>query len=98
MQAQTSYLDVWWGLGISSRELVVGIDCPLNAEYIDTSLYRNGELLEYRNAICVFEMDTTVPLRRHDDRVYNTYAGLRGHVLVVRAIAAVCTCPTLRYD
>lgn len=56
------------GLGSSSRELVAGIDCPTTAQFIDTSLWDKGALI-YRNAICVFELDTGVPLRRHDDLV-----------------------------
>lgn len=88
MQSETANLDAWWGLGESSRELVVGVDCPVNAEYIDKTLYQNG-LLEYRHAFCVFEMDTGVPLRRHDDAAQGEFGGLRDNVLVVRAIAAV---------
>ena len=58
-QANTLYLDSHWGIGASYRELLHGIDCPLNAAYMDTvTWYKGNERpVFHKNSVCVFEMD-----------------------------------------
>ena len=42
-----------------------------------------------KNAVCVFELDSSIPLRRHfqtDGKGYKFYGGLVSHTLVLRTI------------
>uniref|UniRef100_A0A8C5K7I1 Amine oxidase n=2 Tax=Jaculus jaculus TaxID=51337 RepID=A0A8C5K7I1_JACJA len=91
---QTKYIDVGWGLGSVTHELAPGIDCPDTATFLDAiHYYDSDEPVLYPRALCLFEMPTGVPLRRHFDSNFkggfNFYAGLRGHVLVLRTTSTV---------
>ncbi|XP_074123605.1 diamine oxidase [copper-containing] [Sminthopsis crassicaudata] len=91
---QTKYIDVGWGLGSVSHELAPGIDCPTTATFLDTHhFYDSDAPTHYPNALCIFEMPTGVPLRRHFDSNFrggfNFYAGLEGQVLVLRTTSTV---------
>lgn len=82
-----------WAMGSNTFELVGGVDCPetskcFNVEhFVDTNHPR-----VIKNAVCVFEMDSGIPLRRHfetDGKGYRFYEGLANHVLVLRTITTV---------
>ncbi|XP_069816687.1 diamine oxidase [copper-containing]-like [Dendropsophus ebraccatus] len=92
MQAQ--YVDSGWGMGTRHYELAKGIDCPEGATYQDlNSFYDTDKPLRFKNALCIFELPTGSPLRRHYDATdnggYNFYAGLENQVLVVRTTTTV---------
>ncbi|XP_048193926.1 LOW QUALITY PROTEIN: amiloride-sensitive amine oxidase [copper-containing] [Perognathus longimembris pacificus] len=92
--AQTKYVDSGWGLGTVTHELVPGVDCPHTATFRDALHYydADGPVL-YPRALCLFEMPTGVPLRRHFDSDFsggfNFYGGLAGQVLVLRTTSTV---------
>lgn len=91
---QTKYIDTSWGLGATTYELAPGIDCPDTATFLDALHYYDvDDPTRYRRALCVFEMPTGVPLRRHFDSNFsggfNFYAGLEGQVLVLRTTSTV---------
>ncbi|XP_040287299.1 amiloride-sensitive amine oxidase [copper-containing]-like [Bufo bufo] len=91
---QTKYIDSSWGLGTEHYELAKGIDCPEGATYQDLySYYDTDKPLQYKNALCIFEQPTAIPLRRHfdinDNGGYNFYAGMENQVLVVRTTSTV---------
>ncbi|KAB1275867.1 Amiloride-sensitive amine oxidase [copper-containing] [Camelus dromedarius] len=91
---QTKYLDVGWGLGSVTHELAPGIDCPETATFMDALHYYDTDgPVHYPRALCLFEMPTGLPLRRHFDSNFsggfNFYAGLKGHVLVLRTTSTV---------
>lgn len=91
---QTRYLDVGWGLGSLTHELAPGIDCPNTATFLDAFHYYDADApIRYPRALCLFEMPTGVPLRRHFnsdfDGGFNFYAGLEGQVLVLRTTSTV---------
>uniref|UniRef100_A0A8C5PIG6 Amine oxidase n=1 Tax=Leptobrachium leishanense TaxID=445787 RepID=A0A8C5PIG6_9ANUR len=91
---QTKYLDSGWAMGSVAYELAKGIDCPETSTYQDVyHFYDTDKPIRYKNALCIFEMPTGIPLRRHYDSDYNggfnSYAGLENHVLVVRTISTV---------
>uniref|UniRef100_A0A2K5VMV2 Amine oxidase n=1 Tax=Macaca fascicularis TaxID=9541 RepID=A0A2K5VMV2_MACFA len=91
---QTKYLDVGYGLGSLTHELAPGIDCPETATYLDTfHYYDTDDPVHYPQALCLFEMPTGVPLRRHFNSNFkggfNFYAGLKGQVLVLRTTSTV---------
>ncbi|XP_057588058.1 amiloride-sensitive amine oxidase [copper-containing] [Hippopotamus amphibius kiboko] len=91
---QTKYMDVGWGLGSVTHELAPGVDCPETATFLDALHYYDddGPVL-YPRALCLFEMPTGVPIRRHFNSDFsggfNFYAGLKGQVLVLRTISTV---------
>ncbi|ELK32226.1 Amiloride-sensitive amine oxidase [copper-containing] [Myotis davidii] len=91
---QTKYSDVGWGLGTVTHELAPGIDCPETATFLDAlHYYDTDDPVHYPRALCVFEMPTGVPIRRHFDSDFdggfNFYAGLQGQVLVLRTTSTV---------
>ncbi|XP_029443843.1 amiloride-sensitive amine oxidase [copper-containing]-like isoform X2 [Rhinatrema bivittatum] len=91
---QTKFIDSGWGLGAENYELGKGIDCPDMATYLDAyHFYDTDSPLRYRNALCIYELPSTVPLRRHFDSNYkggyNFYGGLENHALVIRTTSTV---------
>lgn len=91
---QTKYIDAGWAMGTSNFELAPGIDCPETATFVDLYHYFDTDKpVQYKKALCIFEMNTGVPLRRHFDSDYkggfNFYAGLENSVLVLRTVATV---------
>lgn len=91
MQSYSDYLDSTWAMG-STFELVKGVDCPTTATYFDVVYFvDSAKPSKRRNAICVFEHSTGIPLRRHFDNDfeggYNFYGGMPGSSLVVRTIS-----------
>ncbi|KAL2085360.1 hypothetical protein ACEWY4_018680 [Coilia grayii] len=91
---QTKYIDAGWAMGTSDYELAPGIDCPEVATFKDMyHYYDTDKPVRYRNALCIFEMTTAMPLRRHFNSDfkggYNFFAGLENHVLVIRTTSTV---------
>ncbi|ELK05181.1 Amiloride-sensitive amine oxidase [copper-containing] [Pteropus alecto] len=91
---QTKYLDGGWGLGTLSHELAPGLDCPETATFLDAVHHFDADdPILYPRALCLFEMPTGVPLRRHFNSNFsggfNFYAGLEGQVLVLRTTSTV---------
>ncbi|NXF68265.1 AOC1 oxidase, partial [Ciccaba nigrolineata] len=91
---QTKYMDAGWGMGSVTYELARGIDCPEVATYLDAHhLYDADGPVRFSHAICIFELPTGVPLRRHFDSDFqggfHFYAGLEGQALVLRTTSTV---------
>lgn len=54
------------GLGAGMHELVAGVDCPPTAAFLDTAmLFDSTGPITRPRSICVFELATGTPLRRH---------------------------------
>ncbi|XP_068452246.1 retina-specific copper amine oxidase [Clinocottus analis] len=87
----TKFLDSSIGIGRFAHELVRGVDCPYGATYLDT--YRYIDVpgpVRFRNSICLFELNTGQPLRRHfSDFYHHSYGGLVNSALVLRTITAI---------
>ena len=86
-----NYLDDAWKMGSSAFELVRGVDCPETATFFDLWHYLDtGKPRKYSNAVCVFEMNNGLPLRRHfnDDFVggYSYYGGMVSNALILRTV------------
>lgn len=92
VQAATCYLDRHWGIGGSVYELASGFDCPSEGMQLDSELFALSGVSRKRT-ICIFEMDTALPLSRHYDRGTNPqfsfYGSTRGTALVVRSASSV---------
>ena len=94
----TNFLDTAWNMGSMSFELLRGVDCPNTATYFDLIHFIGvSEPAVYKNAVCVFEQDMGLPLRRHYDTdfkgSYNFYGGVPGSALVLRTAST-----TYNYD
>uniref|UniRef100_A0A8C3TQV8 Amine oxidase n=1 Tax=Catharus ustulatus TaxID=91951 RepID=A0A8C3TQV8_CATUS len=81
-------------MGASSYELARGVDCPETAAFLDAHHLLDADgPVRFPNALCVFELPTGVPLRRHFDSDFqggfNFYAGLEGRALVLRTTSTV---------
>ncbi|NWT17921.1 AOC1 oxidase, partial [Vireo altiloquus] len=91
---QTKYMDAGWAMGASSYELARGVDCPETATFLDAHHLLDADgPVRFRHALCIFELPTGVPLRRHFDNDFqggfNFYAGLEGRALVLRTTSTV---------
>ncbi|XP_053715552.1 amiloride-sensitive amine oxidase [copper-containing] [Synchiropus splendidus] len=91
---QTKYIDAGWLMGASSFELAPGIDCPEIATFVDLyHHYDTDKPIRFKNALCIFEMNTAMPLRRHFNSDfsggYNFFGGLENTVLVLRTTSTV---------
>ncbi|KAJ8303963.1 hypothetical protein KUTeg_017546 [Tegillarca granosa] len=79
--------------GTRNRGLVPSVDCPENSQFVNTHFYSANEKghRTYENAICVFELNTYLPVRRHRayGRIGAFYGGLTTTVMVVRTITSV---------
>nr|KAG5708577.1 hypothetical protein BaRGS_032998 [Batillaria attramentaria] len=79
--------------GTRMRGLLEGVDCPSHAVYLDTKMFasNDGGLARFARAVCLFEHNTEVPLRRH--RAYSMsgafYGGLSDTVLILRAFMSL---------
>ena len=88
-----------WTMGSKTFELVGGVDCPVTSKFFDVEhLVDTNQPQVIKNAVCVFEMDSGIPLRRHFEANgrrtngkagYRFYEGLANHVLVLRTITTV---------
>uniref|UniRef100_A0A8D0Q339 Amine oxidase n=1 Tax=Sus scrofa TaxID=9823 RepID=A0A8D0Q339_PIG len=86
----TRYMDGSFGMGKYSTPLTRGVDCPYLATYVDWPF-----LLEtLHDAICVFEQNQGLPVRRHHSAFHSHYfGGLAETVLVIRSVSTM-----LNYD
>ncbi|KAI8477680.1 amine oxidase, partial [Branchiostoma belcheri] len=94
LMLSTFFLDTGWNMGSSHFELVPGVDCPTTASYLDVLHQKDSARpRQYKNAVCVFELNTGIPLRRHYESDfqggYLFYGGMVDNVLVVRTISTV---------
>ncbi|XP_056403622.1 membrane primary amine oxidase-like [Hyla sarda] len=87
----TRYMDGHFGIGRSVYQLVRGIDCPYFATYMDTHYLLDSEnTVLNKGSICIFELNTGIPLRRHFSSLGSSYyGGLASTVLVIRTIATI---------
>lgn len=82
-----------WAMGTKTFELVGGVDCPETSKFFDVVHFVDTDQPQViKNAVCVFEMDSGIPLRRHfetNGTGYKFYEGLASRVLVLRTIITV---------
>ncbi|XP_022365043.1 membrane primary amine oxidase isoform X2 [Enhydra lutris kenyoni] len=91
----TRYMDGGFGMGKYSTPLTQGVDCPYGATYVDWHLLLESHIPKtIRDAICIFEQNQGLPLRRHHSDIHSHYfGGLAETVLVVRSVSTM-----LNYD
>ena len=91
MQSYGNFLDSAWAMG-ANFELVKGVDCPKTATFFDVEYFIDSPHPgKRRNAVCVFEHNLAIPLRRHFENdfegSYTFYGGMQGTGLVFRTIS-----------
>ena len=60
------------GMG-KAASLINGIDCPQQSIYQDVVVYFDGAIKHVKDAICIFEQNPSVPLRRHHHSTGNNF-------------------------
>ncbi|XP_069807896.1 amine oxidase [copper-containing] 3-like [Dendropsophus ebraccatus] len=87
----TRYMDGHFGIGRSVFQLVRGIECPYSATFRDTHyLLDSDSSVLNKGSICIFELNTGIPLRRHFSSLGSSYyGGLASTVLTIRTIATL---------
>ncbi|XP_027726308.1 membrane primary amine oxidase-like isoform X1 [Vombatus ursinus] len=91
----TRYLDGSFGMGLFTTSLTRGVDCPYLATYVDwVFLADSGTPGIVHDALCIFEQNQGIPIRRHHSDFFSYYyGGLPGTVLIVRSVSTL-----LNYD
>ncbi|XP_025033089.1 membrane primary amine oxidase-like, partial [Python bivittatus] len=85
------YMDVSFGLGSNIFTLTQGVDCPYLSNYLDWHFFRDTSLpVSRKKAICIFEQNAELPLRRHCESIqFPFYGGLADSHLVFRTMSTV---------
>ena len=91
MQSYGNFLDSAWAMG-ANFELVKGVDCPKTATFFDVEYFIDSSHPgKRRNAVCIFEHNLAIPLRRHFENdfegSYTFYGGMQGTGVVFRTIS-----------
>uniref|UniRef100_A0A8D0UDD2 Amine oxidase n=1 Tax=Sus scrofa TaxID=9823 RepID=A0A8D0UDD2_PIG len=91
----TRYMDGSFGMGKYSTPLTRGVDCPYLATYVDWPFLLESQVPRtLHDAICVFEQNQGLPVRRHHSAFHSHYfGGLAETVLVIRSVSTM-----LNYD
>ncbi|XP_070610227.1 amine oxidase [copper-containing] 3-like [Erythrolamprus reginae] len=84
----TRYMDASFGLGSHIFSLTPGIDCPYLSSYLDLHFFYDSSLpVSHKKAICIFEQNAELPIRRHYESIQSPfYGGLADSNLVFRTI------------
>ncbi|KAM3835854.1 amine oxidase [copper-containing] 3-like [Vipera latastei] len=87
----TRYMDASFGLGSNIFPLTHGLDCPYLSSYLDWHFFLATSLpVSRKNAICIFEQNAELPIRRHYESIQSPfYGGLADSNLVFRTISTV---------
>ncbi|KAF8590695.1 amine oxidase catalytic domain-containing protein [Ramaria rubella] len=88
-QATTAWLDSYFGMGSTTRDMLPGYDCPHEAVYLPATVHTVQGSSTRERAICIFEQDTGRPLTRHTGYLEGEFGAVKGFVLTVRTISTV---------
>ncbi|KAH9832077.1 amine oxidase catalytic domain-containing protein [Rhodofomes roseus] len=89
MQSTTAWLDRFFGMGGSVRDMLPGYDCPHEAVFLPATTNTFAGSITRERAICIFEHDSGRPITRHMGYAEGEFGAVRGYNLVVRSIATV---------
>lgn len=87
VQSGTAYLDTYYGFGPYAFELVDGYDCPAYSHYWNATFHASEQSTTHRNAICLYEQDTMLPMQRHSSGKY--VSSTKDIALVLRSVSTV---------
>ncbi|KAH7912931.1 copper amine oxidase, partial [Hygrophoropsis aurantiaca] len=86
-QSTTAWLDRYFGMGSSVRDMMPGYDCPHEAVFLPATTFATAGFSTREKAICIFEHDTGRPLTRHLGYAENEFGAVKGYELVIRSIS-----------
>ncbi|KAK0207087.1 copper amine oxidase [Desarmillaria ectypa] len=89
MQTTTAWLDRYFGMGGSVRDMLPGYDCPHEAVYLPMTTYASTGSVVRKRAVCIFEQDTARPINRHAGYMQGEFGAVKGYILTVRSISTV---------
>ncbi|XP_048588982.1 amiloride-sensitive amine oxidase [copper-containing] [Nematostella vectensis] len=94
VQGSNNFVDSNWFTGSNNHDLVPGVDCPGTATFFDVvHMADTSGPYTIKNAACLFELNSGIPLRRHYandfSSAYRFYGGMTNQVLVLRTIATI---------
>ncbi|KAH9914348.1 amine oxidase catalytic domain-containing protein [Fomitopsis serialis] len=89
MQSTTAWLDRFFGMGGSVRDMLPGYDCPHEAVFLPATTTSFAGSITRERAICIFEHDSARPITRHMGYSEAEFGAVRGYNLVVRSISTV---------
>ncbi|KZO98363.1 amine oxidase catalytic domain-containing protein [Calocera viscosa TUFC12733] len=89
VQATTAWLDRYFGMGASVRDMLPGYDCPAEAQYFPATVHTALGSYTRERAVCVFELDTGTPMTRHHGYDHHEHGVVKGYALTVRSISTV---------
>lgn len=89
MQATTAWLDRYFGMGGSVRDMLPGYDCPHESVYLPMTSYASTGSVVRKRAVCIFEQDTGRPITRHAGYMQGEFGAVKGYILTVRSISTV---------
>lgn len=89
-----NFFDNGYSIGRLTTPLVRGVDCPIDAFYINSNTYQAGSdyATYHTDSICVFEHRNSVPLHRHYSSLFGNFRygfSMPDSVLIVRQILTV---------
>ncbi|KZT20392.1 amine oxidase catalytic domain-containing protein [Neolentinus lepideus HHB14362 ss-1] len=87
MQATTAWLDRFFGMGASVRDMLPGYDCPHEAVYLPAITHSGTGIIKRERAICIFEQDSGRPITRHTGYMKDEFGAVKGYVLTIRSIS-----------
>ncbi|XP_032081748.1 primary amine oxidase, lung isozyme-like [Thamnophis elegans] len=85
------YMNMGFGLGSFIFPLTQGVDCPYLSSYLDWHFFYDTSLpVSRKKAICIFEQNAELPIRRHYESIQSPfYGGLADSKLVFRTISSL---------
>jgi Cu2+-containing amine oxidase len=89
IQSTTAWLDRFFGMGTTVRNLLPGYDCPHEAVYLPAITHSSVGIVTSKSAICIFEQDTGRPLTRHTGDGEGEFGAVKGYVLTIRSVSTV---------
>lgn len=88
-QPRTAWLDRYFGMGMSVREMIPGYDCPQEATYLPSDTYTAAGNVHINRAICIFEHDEGKPITTHVGEVDGESGAVKSYLLTIRSISTV---------
>lgn len=85
MQATTTWLDRYFGMGALVRNMLPHYDCPVEAVFLPAITHTPLGPVVLDRAICVFEQDTGRPLTRHFGYEEGEFGATKSYVLTIRS-------------
>ena len=85
-QSSTAWLDRFFGMGLSTKNLMPQYDCPRESVYLPATTFTVLGNIQRQRAICIFEQDVGKPLSRHYGSQDGETGAVKSYILTIRTI------------